>query len=82
MFCLSHDVVTLMLGNILGQGEVDIYMYVSQLTVVYSMVGKRSPGKSQEPEMIQVITKDLIRRLRYEAYIGPINYKFPLLCLK
>ncbi|XP_020602402.1 cilia- and flagella-associated protein 45-like [Orbicella faveolata] len=26
--------------------------------------GKNSPGKSQEPEMIQVITKDLIRRLR------------------
>ena len=26
--------------------------------------GKKSPAKSEEPEMIQVITKDLIRRLR------------------
>lgn len=42
---------------------------VSHPMVVYFILGKRSPAKSQEPEMIQVITKDLIRRLRFVLFL-------------
>ena len=58
-----------MLGRVLVLAYTIHWMYVSHPIVVYFILGKRSPAKSQEPEMIQVITKDLIRRLRFVLFL-------------